>query len=135
MRARRRRDDRGAAAVEFGLVAILFFTLVFGIIQFGFWLWAWEQSAHAAREAARYAAVYPTCPGTIETKGEEALDGAPVTASNVDVGVAPANVGDPITVTVTADVIDIGFLPSLTPTINKQATSRVENIPAAAVCP
>ena len=32
---RRARDDRGAAAVEFALVALLLFTLLFGIIEFG----------------------------------------------------------------------------------------------------
>ena len=45
---RAQRDERGAAAVEFGLVALVFFTLLFGIIQFGLWFWAWEATAHAA---------------------------------------------------------------------------------------
>lgn len=122
--------------MEFGLVAIVFFTLVFGIVQFGMWLWAWEQTAHAAREASRYAAVYPTCTGTIQTKGTEALAGAPVTASGIAVSGAPDQVGEPITVTITADVIDIGFFPSITPSVTKAATSRVENIPAASAgCP
>ena len=56
---RAQRDERGAAAVEFGLVALVFFTLLFGIIQFGLWFWAWQATAHAAREASRVAAVNP----------------------------------------------------------------------------
>lgn len=136
MRAARRRDDRGAAAVEFALVATVLFTLVFGIIQFGFWLWTWQQSAHAAREASRYAAVYPTCVATIRSRGEEALEGAPVTSSSVDLsGTAPTKVGDSITVTVTAAPIDIGWF-SFTPSVTKSATSRVENMPGSGgTCP
>lgn len=122
--------------MEFALVAMVFFTLVFGIVQFGLWLWTWEQTAHAAREASRYAAVYPTCTGTIEQAGRDALEGAPVTASSVTASAAPAHVGEPITVTVTASPVDIGFFPDLTPSVTKAATSRVENIPAASAgCP
>ena len=56
---RRRGDERGAAAVEFALVGVLLFTLLFGILQFGMWFWAWQAGGHAAREAARVAAVNP----------------------------------------------------------------------------
>jgi Flp pilus assembly protein TadG len=137
MRLSRRRDERGAAAVEFALVAVfVFIPLVIGILQFGIWFWAWQQSGHAAREAARVAAVAPTCSDSIRIAGEVALDGAPVTASNVAVGVAPTQVGDPITVTVTATTYDIGFFPFFDPAIQKDAVSRVENIPAGTpVCP
>jgi len=51
-----RRED-GAAAVEFAIVASLFFMLVFGIIDFGFALHSWNNTANAAREGARKAAV------------------------------------------------------------------------------
>jgi Flp pilus assembly protein TadG len=50
-------SERGAAAVEFALIAPLLFMLIFGIIQFGL---AWSQKeifVQAAREGARYAAV------------------------------------------------------------------------------
>lgn len=51
------RDPRGAAAVEFAIVATLLLTLVFGMIQYGLYFWSLESGAHAAREAARQAAV------------------------------------------------------------------------------
>lgn len=51
-----KRQD-GAAAVEFAIVATLFFVLVFGVIDFGFGLWSWNSTANAAREGARKAAV------------------------------------------------------------------------------
>ncbi len=51
------RDDRGAAAVEFAIVAPLLFLLVFAIIDFGFGFHAWDATQNAAREGARLAAV------------------------------------------------------------------------------
>lgn len=49
--------DRGAAAVEFALVALLLITLLMGILEFGR-LWAIQGSlAQAARDAARTAAI------------------------------------------------------------------------------
>lgn len=53
------RDERGAAAVEFAIVASIFFLLVFGIIDFGFAFHTWNGTANAAREGARKAAVSP----------------------------------------------------------------------------
>ncbi|MBF4160458.1 TadE/TadG family type IV pilus assembly protein [Nocardioides acrostichi] len=56
---RGRRDQQGAAAVEFALVAPLLLTLVFGIIAFGFMLSFRQGLSQAAAEAARAAAVAP----------------------------------------------------------------------------
>ena len=44
---RRRRGEQGAAAVEFALIAMILFTLLFGIIQFSLWFWAWQAGGHA----------------------------------------------------------------------------------------
>jgi len=52
-----RREDRGAAAVEFALIAPLFIVLLFGIIDYG---WAFGQRlglTSAVREGARLAVV------------------------------------------------------------------------------
>ena len=49
----KRRNQRGAAAVEFALVLPIFIFLVFGIIQYGFYFWTAETANSAAREAAR----------------------------------------------------------------------------------
>jgi Flp pilus assembly protein TadG len=51
------RGEDGAAAVEFAIVATLFFMLVFGIIDFGFAFHSWNNAANAAREGARKGAV------------------------------------------------------------------------------
>jgi Flp pilus assembly protein TadG len=43
--------------VEFAIVSLLLFMLVFGIIDFGFAFFSWNTAANAAREGARKAAV------------------------------------------------------------------------------
>lgn len=58
----RTRDDRGAAAVEFVLVAVfLFIPLVFAMIQYSMYFWSTQSAANAARDAARRGAVGQTC--------------------------------------------------------------------------
>lgn len=85
-RRSRRRDvhgERGAAAVEFAIVASVFFMLVFGIIDFGFGFYTWNGTTHAAREGARKAAVTPDV-GEIEARVREAssfLDQSRMTVS------------------------------------------------------
>jgi len=49
------RSQRGTAIVEFALVAMVFFLLVFGIIDFGRLFQSWVTVQYAAREGARYA--------------------------------------------------------------------------------
>ena len=126
-----RRGERGAAAVEFALVAMLLFTLLFGIIQFSLWFWAWQAGGHAAREAARYAAVKPKCTTLIQQKGINALNGGPVTGSKTVTVTPPASyaVGQDITVRVQFSTVNLGFFPGFTGVIDKSATSRIENVP------
>ena len=129
---RRRRGEQGAAAVEFALIAMLLFTLLFGIIQFSLWFWAWQAGGHAAREAARVAAVSPCDTTKIQDAGKGPLTGPPAatTATVTPSKTSPVKVGDPITVQVTFESLDVGFFPWLDLTITKSATSRVENVPA-----
>ena len=56
IKERLNRED-GAAAVEFALVSILLFTLLFGIINFALVLHRYQVYEGAAREGARFAAV------------------------------------------------------------------------------
>lgn len=76
--------QRGVAAVEFALVAIPFFLLLFGVMEFGrlFYLWntAQEVTRHAARlavvtdfndvAAVKRAAVFRTTDGTLPASTE-----------------------------------------------------------------
>ena len=56
-RRARGRDERGAIAVEFALIAPILILLVLGIIEFGFSFHAWDATQNAAREGARLGAV------------------------------------------------------------------------------
>jgi hypothetical protein len=49
--------QRGAAAVEFALVSLLFFTLLFGILEFGRMLYLYNTVQEVTRRAAREAVV------------------------------------------------------------------------------
>lgn len=53
----RGRGDDGAALVEFAVVALLLFTLLFGIMEFGWSFYQMNDVRQGAREGARLAAV------------------------------------------------------------------------------
>jgi Flp pilus assembly protein TadG len=57
-------SQRGAAAVEFALIAPLLFALLFGIIEMGAILYNQAVITNASREGARYAAGFYTNPTT-----------------------------------------------------------------------
>jgi hypothetical protein len=49
--------EKGAALVEFALVAVIFFTVLLSIIEFGYLFWGNLSMQHAVREGSRYAVV------------------------------------------------------------------------------
>lgn len=56
--------DRGAAAVEFALVSLLLFLLLFGIIEFGAYFAQNLALSNGARQGARYGVVPNTSPSS-----------------------------------------------------------------------
>jgi hypothetical protein len=58
MNRRRQRRTRGQALAEFALVAPIFFLMLFGIIDFGRYVYYVQVLNNAAREGARYAIVH-----------------------------------------------------------------------------
>jgi Flp pilus assembly protein TadG len=52
-----RRNERGAAMLEFGLVMVVFFMFVFGVMDFGRAIYTYHFVSNAACEATRYAIV------------------------------------------------------------------------------
>ena len=54
------RGERGTSVAEFAMVATLFFTLIFGIIEFGRMLYTHNALADATRRGARYAVLHPS---------------------------------------------------------------------------
>ncbi|WP_340539410.1 TadE/TadG family type IV pilus assembly protein [Nocardioides sp. GXZ039] len=73
-----RREDRGAAAVEFAIVVIPLLYLVFGIINYGYMLAFRQSVSQAAAEGARAAAVAPAGlpEADLRQRAAEAVDGA-----------------------------------------------------------
>jgi Flp pilus assembly protein TadG len=55
-----RKGERGTSVAEFAMVAMLFFTLIFGIIEFGRMLYTHNALADATRRGARYAVLHPS---------------------------------------------------------------------------
>lgn len=134
MLRRRKNEERGAAAVEFALVGVIMVTLIALTVQFAALFWGYQAASSAAREAARFGAVEPCDNAAIAARGDERVNEvAPVSGSTgfttVTSGV-PTQVGDQLTVRVTFATPDIVPLPGTWPTIDKTATTRIENIPA-----
>lgn len=57
MQFKANKNQRGAALVEFAIVSTVFFTAIFGILEFGRLLWTHNALQDAARRGARYATV------------------------------------------------------------------------------
>lgn len=51
------KNERGAALVEFAVVATVFLTVLFGVVEFGRFLWTHNALRDAARRGARYASI------------------------------------------------------------------------------
>ena len=82
--------QRGAAAVEFALVSLLFFTLLFGILEFGRMLYLYNTVQEVSRRAAREAVVrwidQTDAVKTLALFGGTALPAAPeLTAANITI--------------------------------------------------
>lgn len=129
----RARGQRGAAAVEFALVAPLLLLLVFGIISYGYMLSFRQAVSQSAAEGARAAAVTLSTPGGTEQADaaraalNEALASYGITCSGTSLLRGGTNVGscvvsiasctgnparDCATVTVDYDYADHPLIPS-----------------------
>ena len=58
LKALLKNEQRGQALVEFSLVGIIFFAVVFGMIDVGRAVWNYNTLAQATREGTRYAVVH-----------------------------------------------------------------------------
>jgi Flp pilus assembly protein TadG len=132
---RKLKSQRGAAAVEFALIAPLLFMLIFGITEFGL---AWSQKEvfiQAAREGARYAAVGceeedGCAAGDVATRVENAAVGYDITGSisvSPDPGCSRTDSSDTVTVSWSQDFsINIPFIPPVNVSSPISAVFRCE---------
>lgn len=81
-------NQRGAAAVEFALVAIVFFMLLIGIVEMGRVLFTWNAMVEATRYGARVAVVCPKDDPAILSRMQLIMPA--LTAANVSVSYVPS---------------------------------------------
>lgn len=141
VRHRLRRRQDGAAAVEFALILVLFVTLLFGMIQYGFYFYASQTGSSVASEALRQLSVgncqtstqltnlVNTNLGGAKTGDASAVatyyksDGTTVTSS-------PGQVGGVVSLTISFPTLNLHFpfVPFLNDsTINKTVQAQIED--------
>ena len=110
-----RRKRRGAAVVEFALVAPIFILLVFGIIEFGRMVMVQQVITNASREGARLAVLDGSTTSAVNTTVNNYLTSSGITGTTITLSPDPpssASFGDPVTVTVTVPFSQVSWLPS-----------------------
>ncbi|MCS7187200.1 MAG: pilus assembly protein [Armatimonadetes bacterium] len=130
---------RGSALVEFALVAPILILLILLMVQYGIIMNRMLTLSHAAREAARYAAVHPEDDETIRGKARGAMRGRGYRQERMSINIEPAQgspdrrPGRPIKVRVQYDMADEMFLPTrffgiqiINPVVTVEATAMIE---------
>jgi Flp pilus assembly protein TadG len=96
MHFRTNKNERGAALIEFAIVATVFLTVLFGILEFGRLFWTHNALRDAARKGARYATVRKNDTAGINAVKNMVVFGDPnanpATATPIVSGLTPANV-------------------------------------------
>lgn len=123
-----RRRENGAAAVEFALVLPILVALLLGMIQLSWYFFVANGASSSAREAARRIVVGDCWGGEFQPFVERQ---APTTTAAgytpADLSADSVSVGDPITITVTADASIVSFIPGFPTTVTREFTARLED--------
>jgi Flp pilus assembly protein TadG len=105
---------RGVAAVEFAIVAPVFFLLVIGIIEIGRAMMVQQVLINASRVGARRAVTLSSSEQAVTDAVTEYAEGVGI--AGVDIAVSPnpatAAAGEAITVIVDIDYADVSWLPA-----------------------
>ncbi|MDX1947680.1 MAG: TadE family protein [Pirellulaceae bacterium] len=110
-----RRNRRAAAAVEFAVVAPVFFLLVFGMIEYGRMVMVQQILTNASREGCRQAVLDGATTTAVQTTVNSYLTSGSISGATVTVSPNPpsnAEFGDPVTVTVSIPFTQVSWLPS-----------------------
>lgn len=110
-----RKNRRGAAVVEFAIVAPLFILLVFGMIEFGRMVMVQQVLTNASREGARTAVIDGSTSTEVTQTVTNYLQNSSITGATVTINPdPPSNVGfgQPVTVTVSVAFNQVSWLPS-----------------------
>lgn len=110
-----RASRRGAAAVEFALVAPIFFVFVFGLIEFGRLVMVQQILTNAAREGCRVAILTTATTTSVKNTVTNYLTSAGISGATPTVSPDPpssATSGQSVTVTVTVPFSSVSWLPT-----------------------
>lgn len=111
----RKKTRRGAAVVEFAVVAPLFFLLVFGMIEFGRMVMVQQILTNASREGARQAVLDGVSDSDVQTTVSGYLSNASISGATVAVTTqapTPPDTASARTVTVSIPFSQVSWLPS-----------------------
>lgn len=134
-RARRARRG-GAALIEFALIAVLFFTMLLGMIQFGIYQSTTNTLWNLSREGARFATVSKPSDDAIRDYVRRVAPpnvDARETANKLSIDISPPTTrvsGESVTVTLRYNMADKIIFPTVGRLLNKNyvssSTMRVE---------
>ncbi len=113
-----RRNRQGAAAVEFAVIAPVFFLMLFGMIEFGRAIMVQQILTNASREGARVAVLDSPTPtaGLVNTTVTNYLHNAGISGATVTMDPAEpttAGYGESVTVTVQIPYRSVSWLPPI----------------------
>ena len=146
--ARHRRDEGGSSAVEFALLAPILLTLVFGIIQYGWYFYAMQAGSSAVGDAARRVAV-GNCTATTDVQTLIYNKLGPATTASSSSGVtatvtytntdgtsdsSPGHIGGSVLVSATFPTLNMKFPLIPVPgggTVTRSTYARIEDTSAS----
>jgi Flp pilus assembly protein TadG len=113
------RDERGATALEFAILAPVFFLIIFGIIAVGLLFWTQVGLQHGAEMAARCASINTTLcpngnPSAVRNYAMQQALGLSLPASTFNLTTPPPPCGNQVSATYTFVFPDILNLSPLT---------------------
>lgn len=127
---------RGAAVVEFAVVAPVFFLFVFGMIEYGRMVMVEQILTNAAREGARVGILDNSTTSDVDAAVNQYLTAANITGATITVTPSPpssASYGSPVSVQVAVSFNNVSWLPSPFflggTTLSYTATMRRETMP------
>lgn len=110
-----RKNRRGAAVVEFAVVAPVFFLLVFGMIEYGRMVMVQQVLTNASREGARVGVLDSSTTSDVTMVVNRYLESGGVRGADITVTPNPPNsagYGAPVTVAVSVGFDQVSWLPS-----------------------
>ena len=106
---------RGAAVVEFAIVAPVFFLLVFGMIEYGRMVMVQQVLTNASREGARRAVLDGSTSGEVQSAVNDYLTSGSISGATITItpsSPADAAFGEPVSVRVEVPFSEVSWLPS-----------------------